>query len=241
MTAGISSSNLGAPDYSIALLQHANYCAALVKSGMTIMHVAAEPMYPDCCFVEDTVVIVNHCAVITNPGHPSRNGEQQAVASYVEAHTDLQILRIEAPGTLDGGDVLRVGNKYYIGLTDRTNQTGADQLMALVQAEGLTATAFSISGLLHLKTGISRVDEDAVVCIAALANHHAFTEIGQKLIVSEKEKVAANCLLINETIFVPAECTEIQRELRNRKRVIPLTMTEFQKLDGGMTCLSVLF
>lgn len=241
MVKGISSANLGTPDFSLALTQHDAYCRALRQIGIEVLELPADPEFPDCCFIEDTVVVVEHIAVITNPGHPARNGEQSATESYLRENSCFKVCKIHAPGTLDGGDVLRLGDHFFIGLTARTNEQGAQQLADFIKQAGLTSSIIRVNDLLHLKTGITAVDDESVVCVSHWMENSDFARIKRKLAVPPQEHVAANCLRIGDTVVVPSGCPEISRSLSDLgKQVINLNMSEFQKLDGGLTCLSVL-
>lgn len=242
MVNGITSASLGAPQHALALSQHQRYCEALARAGVMTIELPTNEAFPDCCFVEDTVVIVDRFAVITNPGHPSRKGEQVAMEQHLRSCSHFEIRKIEPPGTLDGGDVLRVGENFFIGLNDRTNEQGANQLADVVRIAGCTPVLVPLPhGLLHLKTGITRVGKNAVVCVEQLANDPHFEHISDKLVVDATENVGANCLLVRDTVLVPAQCTKLQDQLvALGMKVLSMEMSEFQKLDGGLTCLSVL-
>lgn len=235
---GIGDSNAGQPDYELACEQHKQYCAALESCGLEVIKLSYDQRYPDGCFVEDTAVIVNGSAIVTNPGHPSRKGEIEEIAKVLG--TKLSLHYIKAPGTLDGGDVLRVNNHFFIGLTDRTNVDGASQLTALLNELGATASTVDASGLLHLKSGVTCIDQDTVICVDQFSREKCFSHLRQ-IVVPREEAHAANCLSVNDTILAPADCPIAQAKLqRLGMRVVPLHLSEFRKLNGLFTCLSLL-
>lgn len=242
MVMGISNSNLGTPDYEKAVVQHAEYCNALIRCGLQVIELPSCPEYPDSCFIEDTAIIADEAVVISNPGHPSRNGEKHSVEEFFATQTKQKIFQINTPGFVDGGDVMRLENHFYIGLTDRTNLAGAEQLAQVLRGLGMSASTVDVSGMLHLKTGITPVGADTVICVAKLLHSEAFAPIAKKVLAPEDELHGANCLSIGDHIIVPANCPQVQDELRQLgKKIIPVEMTEFQKLDGGLTCLSLIF
>ena len=140
MVNGITEAQLGRPDYHLALQQHANYIKALEHCGVTVMVLPADETYPDSCFVEDPAVLTPHCAIITQPGADSRKGEINAITNAVAEFYPV-IEHINSPGTLDGGDVMMVGNHFYIGLSARTNLHGANQLISLLEKHGMTGSS----------------------------------------------------------------------------------------------------
>ncbi|RMD69053.1 MAG: hypothetical protein D6818_10760, partial [Bacteroidetes bacterium] len=195
---GLSSAALGPPDYEQALRQHEAYCAALRRAGLELIVLEADPRFPDGCFVEDVAVVTDHTAVITRPGAPSRRGEQHAVAEVLAAFR--QIARIEPPGTLEGGDVLQVGDTFFIGLSGRTNEHGARQLAEILEGEGYRTRLVPVQGVLHLKTGLTALDADHFLgtpwFARQLSGHDVFA-------LPENEAYAANCLPVNGHVLLP--------------------------------------
>lgn len=237
---GQSTAGLGKPDYETALSQHQRYCEVLENCGLHLIRLPADIRYPDGCFVEDTAIIIDDYAVITKPGHPSRRGEQDALIDVLSEHKE--IVYIKDPGTIDGGDVLRVGDHYYIGISRRTNLAGAAQLSSILLSLGKTVTTIPLSGLLHLKTGVTCVAADTLVCLPEFLDHEGFSSVGNKIVVSEEEKHAANCLLVNDMILIPGNCPDTKKRLENTgKKVLGMPLSEYQKMDGGLSCLSVRF
>lgn len=238
---GLTTVALGAPDLARAREQHARYCAALAELGLALVELAPDGRFPDSTFVEDTAVLVPGLAVITRPGAASRLGETEAVEAALHA-LFARTERIRAPGTLDGGDVCEAGGHVFIGLSQRTNEHGARQLAALLAQQGLTSTLVDIRavpGILHLKSGLAHPGKRDLLVIDALAAHPAF-EGWSLLRVPRVEEYAANCVRVNERVLVPAGFARVA-ELLERAGHAPLAldMSEFQKQDGGLSCLSL--
>jgi len=237
---GITQAGLGRPDLERARTQHAAYVAALEDAGVRVHHLAPDSDYPDSTFVEDTAVVFGQEAILTRPGADSRRGEvariQPALQSLVR---DLD--RIEAPGTLDGGDVLEAGRRFLIGISERTNEAGARQLAAWLTGRGCDSMLIPIHGvpgLLHLKTGISWLGGVAVA-IPELETAARSLQ-GDVILVEQPEAYAANAIGVNDRILLPAGAPRLAGRLRDRGlRVVELEMSEFQKMDGGLSCLSL--
>lgn len=240
---GLTTAGLGAPDYELAVEQHTAYCAALAQCGLTVTTLELDPNYPDSTFVEDTAILTNQCAVLARPGAPSRGGE---VASMRRQLTDFfpKLRSIEAPGTVDGGDVCEAGNHFFIGLSERTNEAGAQQLAKLLALFGYTSSAVdirNIDGLLHLKSGLASLGDNRLAVVEAIAGRADFAGFDQ-LILNSKETYAANCVRVNDHILVAAGYPAFERTLRELGyQTIALEMSEFQKMDGGLSCLSLRF
>jgi len=236
---GLTAAGLGEPDLALAREQHAAYRDALAQAGVFVTVLPADETHPDGVFVEDTAVVAPEIAVIARPGAPSRDGEQHAVEQALAA--GKATIRIESPGALDGGDVLRVGRRLFVGLSDRTNQAGADQLADALAPFGYAVETVVVPDLLHLKTGITALDDPTLIATAALAGHPAFADY-EILTVDADETYAANCLRVNDALLVPTECpATVERLGQAGYAVVALAMSEFRKMDGGLTCLSILW
>ena len=238
---GITSSGLGPPDGALALAQHEAYCRALESQGLSLVRLAPDPRYPDGTFVEDTAVVTSRGAILTRPGAPSRAGEVPAVRSALEAWFP-ELGAIVAPGTVDGGDVCEAGDLCFIGISHRTNPEGAAQLTEWLVQRGfqtLTIDIRRLPGLLHLKTGLSWLGDRRLLASADLERHPALD--GWEVIpVPAGEDYAANCVRINEAVLIPEGfpvTTALLGELGYP--LAPLDMSEFRKMDGGMSCLSL--
>lgn len=240
---GITTANLGRPDFGLAQQQHAQYCALLSQLGVVVEVLPSDPLYPDGCFVEDTAIVTERGTIITNPGDDARSGETAEIdVALGLASSPPVIAKLEAPVTLDGGDVLRIDDTFIIGLSNRTNSAGADQLAAALRRLGYTAHVIRVPDcLLHLKTGVSFVGKNTLILWRALANETVFSRF-KKLVPSQRERYAANTLLVNGTVIAPSGSPGVIRSIRdNGIPVFETPMSEFQKMDGGPTCLSLLF
>ena len=240
---GLTTAGLGAPDYEQALQQHANYCAALVECGLKVIALAPDKDFADSTFVEDTAVVTDHFAVLTRPGAPTRAGETASMRrALAEFFPDLA--SIEAPGTVDGGDVCEAGNHFFIGISERTNEAGARQLTALLAPFGYAGVSVDIRSersLLHLKSGLAYLGENRLVVTEALAGRVEFGGYDQVL-VNDAEAYAANCVRLNDFVLVAAGYPVFIKRLQDLGyRTIELEMTEFEKMDGGLSCLSLRF
>ncbi len=240
---GLTTAGLGAPDHESALRQHEAYCAALSHAGLVVTELAPDSAHPDSTFVEDTAVLTNRCAVITRPGAPSRSGEVESMRLTLE-NLFPDPVSVEAPGTVDGGDVCEAGGHFFIGLSERTNEAGAQQLSDLLKPYSYTCSFVDIrrtEGLLHLKSGLAYLGEGRLVVSEALAGRAEFA--GFDLVtVDAAESYAANCVRVNELVLVAAGYPAFSGKLRELGyQTIELDMTEFQKMDGGLSCLSLRF
>lgn len=240
---GLTSSDLGAPNYKLALEQHEAYCLALEQCGLTLNRLAPDPDYPDSTFVEDTAVLTERDAVLARPGAPSRIGEVAKI-ERVLADSYPELLAIQPPGTLDGGDVCAAGDHFFIGISERTNEVGARQLAEMLSSFNYTSSFVDIrglEGLLHLKSGLAYLGDKRLAVIESLASRAEFRG-RDLLLVSTDEEYAANCVRINDYVLVAAGYPIFAGTLREfGYQTIALDMTEFQKMDGGLSCLSLRF
>jgi dimethylargininase len=238
-----SSGKLGRADVRSALVQHSEYCRALVECGLQITALPPDDRYPDGTFVEDTAVVTERVAIVTRPGAESRAGEVPAVAAALRAFS-TQLEKIEAPGTLDGGDVCQVGEHFLIGISGRTDEHGAAQLTRILMRHGYTASVVDIRDhgeLLHLKSGIAYLGEKRFVVSPKFPQLGAL-ESYTRLEVDGTENYAANCLRVNDAVLLPMGYPHITSRLRDLGYAVRLLdMSEFQKMDGGLSCLSIRF
>ncbi|RYD03630.1 hypothetical protein N752_18830 [Desulforamulus aquiferis] len=238
--AGITKAGLGKPDYHQALEQHAQYVAALERCGLKVRVLEADERYPDSTFVEDTAIVTEKCAVITRLGAESRQGEELIIGDTL-GNCYSEIEAIVGDGLLDGGDVMRVENHFYIGLSHRTNEAGAKQLINILNKYHYTGSAVSFNNFLHLKTGITYLDQKNFVAAGDLANHPIFKDYNI-IKTPPAENYSANCILINDFVLVAKGFPQTLAAIQARGyTTIELDMSEFQKMDGGLTCLSLRF
>jgi dimethylargininase len=235
---GLTTADLGIPDFDLATVQHEQYCAALQSCGLNITKLPTLPDFPDSPFVEDTAIITEKCVVITRLGDESRRGEEHSITEIFEKDHDLEV--IKSPGTVDGGDVLRVGSHFYVGLSNRTNAEGAAQLIEILSKHGFTSSTIPVTTVLHLKTGVTYIGDNRIIAIDEFATRSEFQKF-DVVRVSVEQSYAANCLLINGTLLMAAGFPKVRERLRDLGYpIIEIAMTEFQKMDGGLTCLSLL-
>jgi len=236
--AGITSSNLGKPDYSLMLQQHHTYVDTLNNLGLQVTELEALDDYPDAHFVEDTAVVVPEIAIIARPGAKSRRGEEITIEDVLAKYKNIE--KIKAPGTVDGGDVLITGKKVYIGISERTNQEGANQLSEILKKFGYDSTYISVNKGLHLKSDVNYIGKNTVL-MKDIFDTQDFKSYN-KIIVKPEESYAANSLLVNNKLIIPKGFAETKlRLLEAEFDVIELDMSESQKMDGGLTCFSLRF
>lgn len=226
-------------DWETACRQHQHYEATLASLGVEVHALPAEADLPDCVFVEDTAVVLDECAVLTRPGTPSRRGETVAVAQALAPYREL--FRVQPPGTLDGGDVLRVGRRLYVGLSTRTNRAAVEQVRALLAPYRIPVVAVETEGCLHLKSAVTPVSADTLLINPAWVDRASFP--GMRFIeVDPSEPHAANALLVGQTVVYQPS---YPRTLRCLKRaglgVVLVDLSELGKAEGALTCCSLIF
>lgn len=237
---GLTTTDLGTPDYNQLLVQHEAYIEALKKAGVKVHELGISEEFPDSCFVEDTAVLVPEFAVVTNPGAESRNREIVEMEEVLKEYYN-EFRYIKAPGTLDGGDVMQIEKDFFIGISDRTNEEGAAQLKEILEEAGYTATILTLEEFFHLKTGITYLGNNTVVAAGEFIEHPAFEKY-DKIIVPEEEEYSANTIRINDYVIVPAGFPQTKQKIEDAGfKTIALEMSEFQKHDGGLSCLSLRF
>lgn len=226
-------------DVELAVRQHDEYEERLRSLGCTIQRLRPEPELPDSVFVEDVAVVLDSRAVITRPGAASRSTETQAAEDALRPHRTLW--HIQAPGTMDGGDVLTVGKRIYVGLSHRTNVAAVKQLGAALKDEGYSVVGVPIDKCLHLKTGVTRVAEATLLLNPEWVDAAAFA--GLRIIeVDPAEPFAGNGLLVNGQVIFPSENPGTRARLEAAGiRVVPVSFSELAKAEAGVTCCSVVF
>ena len=238
-SAGLTTSNLGKPDYQLMLQQHSTYVETLKNLGMYVIELDTLDNFPDAHFVEDTAVIVPELAIITRPGAESRRGEEISIEPELAKYKSIN--KIEEPGTLDGGDILIAGKIVFIGLSDRTNQAGAYQLAEILSQFGYESKLIRVEEGLHLKSDVNYIGKNTVLVTDKYFNNPAFKDY-EKICVDENEIYAANSLLVNDKIIIPKGFSQTKQKLLQADyNLIEIDMSESQKMDGGLTCLSLRF
>ena len=240
---GLTSVELGAPVFELALQQHEAYCRALEDCGLSLTRLEPDEHHPDSTFVEDTAILTERGGVIARPGAPSRRSETEEIERVLSHHFErLRVIR--EPGTVDGGDICEAGDHFFIGVSRRTNEAGAMQLAGFLEEFGYTSTLIDIrnlSNILHLKSGLAYLGGNRVLAIEEVKKLNRLS--GYELIdVDKTEEYAANCLAVNDRVLVAAGFPVLQRKLQQFSyETVTLNMSEFQKMDGGLSCLSLRF
>lgn len=237
---GITSASLGKPVYQNALKQHDAYIAALEQCDVKVTVLEAQEDYPDSVFVEDTAVLAHRCAVLTFPGAESRQGEEVTIRAALKMFYD-NIEPITEPGTLDGGDVMMVGDHFYVGLSDRTNNEGFNRFEKILNAYGYTASTVEMSEMLHLKTGLAYLENNNLLVAGEFVNKPEFAKYN-RIIIDPDESYSANCIWVNGKVLVPLGYPKAKEAITTAGyEVIEVDVSEFRKLDGGLSCLSLRF
>ncbi|MDO4487273.1 MAG: arginine deiminase-related protein [Bacillota bacterium] len=232
----------GTPDYESALEQHRNYVSVLKELGLEVTELDGDERYPDSCFVEDPAVVMEKCAIITNSPEKSRNGERYEILDTIKKfYNDSQIFFIEAPGTMEGGDVMKVGTHFFIGQSDRTNAEGARQFNDIVTKFGYTSSTVPVTEGLHLKDFVIYLENNNMLVSSVMNNAPAFEKFN-RFVVDSDELYAINSMYINGTVLVPEGYPKTLKIIEDLGYTVKLVGTdEFKKIDGSLTCLSLRF
>ncbi|MCP4308866.1 MAG: dimethylargininase [bacterium] len=226
-------------DVEKARAQHRGYQEMLQNAGYSLLPVAADERYPDCPFVEDAAVILDSLAVITRPGAPERRGETEAMAAALG--TLLALRHISDPGTIDGGDVLRVGSTVFVGRSTRTNDAAIVQLGEFAAEVGLNVVAVPVSGVLHLKSAVALLDDETLLIAPDCVDVGLFANYSLLHKAPGETHLASVLRLRSGTLAVTTTAPATTGLLRDKGySVVSVDSSEFQAADGGLTCLSVL-
>jgi dimethylargininase len=237
---GITRANLGKPDYRKALTQHVAYIKALRQCGLQVRILPPSEEYPDSTFIEDTALLTPDCAIITNPGAISRRGEIHAVKPVLQEYYS-NIEEIQGPGTVEAGDIMMMGTHFFIGLSERTNKNGADQVIRILNKYGMSGSVVGLKHVLHLKTGIAYLENHNFAACGEFVHHPDFQN-KNILEIDGDESYAANCVWINGRVLIPDGFPKAMSTLNEAGyETLPVDVSEFQKLDGGLSCLSLRF
>ncbi|MFV2031136.1 MAG: N(G),N(G)-dimethylarginine dimethylaminohydrolase [Gammaproteobacteria bacterium] len=240
LVGGITTAGLGRPDYELALEQHREYIRALESCGLAVTVVEADERYPDAQFVEDTALLLPRCAIVTRPGAGPRRGEVAEINNLLVEFYD-QIHQVRAPGNVDGGDIMMVGEHCYIGLSERTNSEGSAQIIKFLESHGYSGSTIPISEALHLKSSVSYLENNRLVVTGELCEVEEFAAFEQ-IRIPRSEAYAANCVWINDRVLVAQNYPESIKKIgASGLKIIELDVSEFRKLDGGLSCLSLRF
>lgn len=234
---GLTGANLGPPDPALLKAQHRAYRERLRAMGVDVIVLEALAGHPDSYFPEDVAVVTDETAVMTRPGALQRRGEVSSVESVLEQYRPTG--RIRNPGTLDGGDVLIVDRHCVIGLSRRTNRSGAEQLAGLLDVHGYEVDLVSIPESLHLKSSVNYLDARTLLVTRPCRDLDCFRRY-RKLVVPDGDEYAANVVEINGKILFPEGFGRTREMLEGAGfPTVCLDVSEIRKMDGGLTCLSL--
>lgn len=240
---GITSApELGAPDYERALIQHDNYIEALKQCGVEVTVLDAMEEFPDSCFVEDTALVTERCAIIDRPGAETRREEAMFMVDTLRKfYPEEKIEYITAPGTLECGDVMMVGDTFYVGLSARTNEEGIRQLTEILAKYDYKCIAVKLEEVLHLKTGLAYLENNNLLVAGEFVEKDVFKDFN-KIVIPAEESYAANCIWVNGKVLVPAGYDTVKSSVEAAGyEVIQVDTSEYRKIDGGLSCLSLRF
>jgi len=226
-------------DLDLARRQHHRYEAALATLGCEVIQLSEEPELPDSVFVEDAALVLDEVAIITRPGADSRKPETTSIAPALAPYRLL--ITIEAPGTVDGGDVLTVGKNIYVGLSTRSNQHAVDQMAAALKAYGYRVQALHVNECLHLKSAVTEVAEETLLINPAWLDRTLFS--GYRLIeIDPSEPYAANVVRVGDKIIYPIGYPRTQAKIEAAGIVVHnVDVSELIKAEGAVTCCSLIF
>ena len=231
-------------DVALATAQHRAYQDALSTLGCRVITLPAEAGLPDSVFVEDVAIVLDEVAIMTRPGAQSRRAESASVAEILTRFRPL--LTIEAPGTLDGGDVLRIGRTLYVGQSQRSNAAGIEQLRVLLTCYGYAVRTVPITGCLHLKSAATPVSDDTLLLQPKWIDRNAFADLvesGTRILeVDPGEEHAANALRIGDGVLYPSCFPHTMRRMTDAGiQCVTVDVAELQKAEGAVTCCSLVF
>jgi dimethylargininase len=240
MIEGLSSANLGKPDYELACKQYENYIETLKKCGVEVSILDADENYPDSCFIEDVALCTKKCAIITRPGAVSRRAETEGIKEVLEKFYE-NIEFIKEPGTIEAGDIMMIGDHFYIGLSARTNEEGARQMIEILNKYGFTGSVVPLKKILHLKTGLAYLENNNLLVAGEFVDNSEFSKFN-KIVIAEDDSYSANCIWVNGNVIIPAGYEKTKSAIEKLGyKVFVVDTSEFRKLDGGLSCLSLRF
>ncbi len=236
---GITTANLGRPDFDLILRQHQSYVEILKSLGLEVLTLPALDGFPDAYFVEDAAIVVPELAIITNPGVQARKGEVDTIETALKAFR--KTIRINAPATIDGGDILLIDKHLFIGISERTNDAGADSMIEILKPYGYTFDKVPVKEGLHFKSSVNYVGKNTLLISEIFAELPFFTNYNQ-LVIEKDEEYACNTLLINSTLITPTGYPKTRKKLETLGLpIIETDTSELRKMDGGLTCMSLRF
>lgn len=237
---GLTTAELGMPDYAKAIEQYEKYIQALKKCGLSVTVLDADARFPDGHFVEDPVIVYQNMAFMCRSGARERREEGQSLLPYL---SDFNVIRIDDESAfMDGGDVLFCADRVLVGLSERTNQAGADALCHALQTvkSDIRVDTVPFSGVLHLKSGMTELAPNVLVCDPAMKIEYNLDWAKEVIVLPEKERLGADVMPVNDTIFIVEGYPTLRKATEKYyEKIVALNMSEFQKMDGALTCLSL--
>ncbi len=238
---GLRLNDLGEVNHELALKQHNDYLNALKSCQVDITLLSALDTLPDSCFVEDVAICTDKCAIITNPQHEIRQKEVEYILPCLRRFFGKQLEFISAPATLEGGDVLNIGKHFYVGLSQRTNMEGAQALKNILAKYNYECDFIELKDLLHLKCGVANLGRRTLLIDERFINEPAFKPYNH-VVVCQEEAYAANAISVNGRVIMAKGFPKTKKALIERRfEVIEVDTSEFYKVDGGLSCLSLRF
>ncbi len=226
-------------DIELARSQHIQYEGVLVELGCQVRRLSGESSLPDSVFVEDTAIVLNEMAIIARPGAETRRDETRTISEALREYRP--IFKIVSPGTLEGGDVLQIGRTLYVGVTERSNESGVKQLLDLVSPYEYEVIKVQVDGCLHLKSAVTQVGEETLLINRSWVDANSFQGKGF-IEVDLGEPYAANALLVGGELVYPAIFPKTCRRLEERGYPVKVVdVSELQKAEGAVTCCSLIF
>jgi len=236
-------------DTALAKLQHNNYVHALKQVVPEIIEIPADDSLPDCCFIEDTCVIVGSTVLMSHPGAPTREPEVRAVYDRLKQYSHLTIVQMQEPAHLDGGDVLVTGKEILVGLSARTNESGIEALKKTFQHMKVRHIPVPKEETLHLKSVMSALDENTLIFTDTISGREMAEKVQHGLedpyeIIFVPDSIAANVLRIRDTVLLqegfPQSLSIIAPHVQKRNlKLHTINMSELIKADGALTCCSI--
>jgi len=226
-------------DFRLAVRQHDDYCDVLKKLGVIVKELSENESYPDSCFVEDTAIVVDELAIICSMGVSSRRGETRLIERELSQH--LEIAHISLPATIEGGDVLRIGKKIFVGQSSRTNLEGIKELAKILEPHGYRVVHVRTKGSLHLKSACTAIDEETLFVNPEWVELDAFRGFNLAYTPAD-EPWSANLLRVGNTVCAQAgfpRGVELVERLAERVEIIDIS--ELRKAEAGLTCSSIIF
>jgi dimethylargininase len=226
-------------DPSLARRQQNGYRARLEEGGFAVVMLPADEVHPDCAFVEDAAVVLGQVALVTRPGHPSRRGEVGPVGAALAAR-GIAVTVMQSPATLDGGDVLRVGEHLFVGESERSNGVGRAALERFCAPQGFRVVAVPVHGVLHLKSAATALDEETVLFHPGAVDPAAFGGLRTVPVAGDDPEAANVVRLPDGRILVAAHLPQTGVAVTAAGFTpVACDVAEFARADGGLTCLSV--